>query len=117
VAITFLMFAAFPLMVGLAANHASLTIAFVLAGLRELGEPARKAMIVDAAPEAARAQTVGAYYLARSVLIIPAGIAGGVVWARQAQMPFWLAAAIGAVGVAYFMIAFHRPAAGERQLA
>ncbi|MGH7644375.1 MAG: MFS transporter [Gemmatimonadales bacterium] len=109
VAITFIMFAAFPLMVGVASDHAALTIAFVVAGLRELGEPARKAMIVDAAPEDARAQTVGAYYLARSVLIIPAGIAGGLLWARQPQMPFWLAAAIGAVGVAYFMIVFHRP--------
>jgi MFS family permease len=61
VAITFIMFAAFPLMVGLAADNAGLTVAFVVAGLRELGEPARKAMIVDAAPDDARAQTVGAY--------------------------------------------------------
>jgi len=43
------------------------------------------------------------------VLIIPAGIAGGLLWARQPQMPFWLAAAIGAVGVAYFMIVFRHP--------
>jgi hypothetical protein len=84
-------------------------VAFVVAGLRELGEPARKAMIVDAAPEEARAQTVGAYYLARSVLILPAGVIGGLLWARQVQEPFWLAAAIGAVGVVYFLIAFHEP--------
>lgn len=109
VAITFIMFAAFPLMVGLAGDFASITVAFVVAGLRELGEPARKAMIVDAAPEDARAQTVGAYYLARSVLIIPAGLAGGLLWARQPQAPFWLATVIGAVGMAYFLIAFHRP--------
>jgi MFS family permease len=110
VAITFIMFAAFPLLVGVAADHAALTAAFVVAGLRELGEPARKAMIVDAAPEDARAQTVGAYYLARSVLILPAGIAGGLLWARQTQTPFWVAAAIGAAGVVYFMLVFHRPA-------
>jgi len=106
VAITFVMFAAFPLMVGVATGTASITVAFVVAGLRELGEPARKAMIVDAAPEEARAQTVGAYYLARSLLILPAGIAGGLLWARHAQAPFWAAAAVGAVGVLYFMIAF-----------
>lgn len=94
-------------MVGVASDHASLTIEFVAASLRELGEPTRKAMIVDTAPEDARAQMVGAYYLARSVLIIPAGIAGGLLWARSAQAPFRLAAAIGAVGVAYFLIAFH----------
>jgi MFS family permease len=106
VTITFFMFAAFPFAVGLATSHATLAFAFVLAGLRELGEPARKAMIVDAAPEEARAQTVGAYYLARSVLIIPAGILGGLLWARNVQSPFWLAAAIGMVGVIYFMIVF-----------
>ena len=110
VAITFTMFAAFPLMVAMATGHALLTFAFAIAGLRELGEPARKGMIVDAAPADARAQTVGAYYLARSVLIIPAGIAGGILWAREAQAPFWIAALIGAVGVLYFMIAFRRPA-------
>jgi MFS family permease len=110
VAITFIMFAAFPLMVGSAPDAAALTVAFVVAGLRELGEPARKAMIVDAAPEDARAQTVGAYYLARSVLILPAGVIGGLLWARQPQEPFWLATAIGAVGVVFFLVVFHEPA-------
>ena len=112
VILTFLMFAAFPLAVGLAKNTAGLTLAFVIAGLRELGEPARKAMIVDAAPADARAQTVGAYYLARSVLILPAGIIGGLLWARQVHAPFWVAAVLGAVGVVYFALAF-RPPAGE----
>src|SRR5262245_1800538 len=41
VAITFIMFAAFPFMVGVAADASALTAAFVVAGLRELGEPAR----------------------------------------------------------------------------
>lgn len=109
VAITFIMFAAFPLLVGSAVDMTGITIAFVVAGLRELGEPARKAMIVDAAPEEARAQTVGAYYLARSVLIMPAGLIGGLLWARDPQAPFWLASVIGTMGVIYFMVAFHRP--------
>ena len=111
VIITFLMFAAFPLMVGLARDAAGLTLAFVVAGLRELGEPARKAMIVDASPADARGQTVGAYYLARSVLILPAGVLGGLLWARHVHAPFWLAAAIGAVGVIYFTLAFREPPA------
>ena len=113
VAITFIMFAAFPLMVGVAGDTVGLTVAFVVAGLRELGEPARKAMIVDAAPEDARAQTVGAYYLARSVLILPAGVIGGMLWARDPQSPFWLASVVGAAGIVYFMVFFHRPAAAE----
>ncbi len=110
VAITFVMFAAFPLAVGLARDAAGLTLAFVIAGLRELGEPARKGMIADAAPADSRAQTVGAYYLARSVLILPAGVIGGLLWARQVHAPFWLAAAVGTLGVVYFVLAFRPPA-------
>jgi len=99
---TFLMFAAFPLLVALARGPGGLTVAFVAAGLREFGEPARKSLIVDAAPAAARGATVGAYYLVRSVMILPAGVAGGLLWARDPHAPFWAAAAVGLAGVAYF---------------
>jgi len=107
---TFLMFALFPLMVGMARDAAWLTAAFVVAGLRELGEPARKASIVDASPPEARGQTVGAYYLARSVAILPAGVIGGLLWARDPHAPFWLAGAIGLAGVLYFALAFRERA-------
>jgi MFS family permease len=110
VIITFVMFAAYPLVVWLARDTAMLVAAVVVAGLRELGEPARKSMIVDASPPDARAQTVGAYYLARSVLILPAGVIGGVLWARNPHAPFALAAAIGAIGVVWFVLAFREPA-------
>jgi MFS family permease len=109
VVITFVMFALFPLMVGLARDAAGLTLAFVVAGLRELGEPARKSLIVDASPADARGQTVGAYYLVRSVAILPAGVVGGLLWARDPHAPFWAAAAVGVIGVLWFMAAFHEP--------
>ena len=108
---TFLMFALFPLLVGLAADATALTVAFVAAGLRELGEPARKSLIVDSSPEGARGATVGAYYLARSVMILPAGVVGGLLWARNPHGPFWAAAAVGLVGVLYFVTCFHEPRA------
>src|SRR5205814_5290736 len=44
---TFVAFAAFPIAVVLAHDFATLVAAFVVGGLREVGEPARKAMIVD----------------------------------------------------------------------
>jgi hypothetical protein len=48
---TFVGFALFPVAVALSAGTGALAIAFVIGGLREIGEPARKAMIVDfAAP-------------------------------------------------------------------
>ena len=43
--------------------------AFVIGGLREIGEPSRKALIVDLAEPTMRARTVGLYYLIRSVAI------------------------------------------------
>src|SRR5262249_22790713 len=52
VAATFVCFAAFPLSVVLARDFAGMAVAFIIGGLRELGEPARKAMIVDLADPA-----------------------------------------------------------------
>jgi hypothetical protein len=43
-----------------------LIAAFMCAGLREIGEPARKAMIVDLADAAQRGRMVGVYYFTRS---------------------------------------------------
>ena len=106
VVITFVMFAAFPLAVALARSTAGLTLAFVIAGLRELGEPARKALIVDASPPGARGQTVGAYYFARSVFILPAGVIGGLLWKHAPHAPFWIATGFGAAGVVWFVAMF-----------
>ena len=69
---TFLSFALFPLAVMFAWNFALLVIAFVIGGLREIGEPSRKAMIVDSARDDLRARSVGLYYLIRSLSITPA---------------------------------------------
>ena len=63
---TFICFALFPLAIVAASNFVLLLMAFIVAGLREIGEPARKAMIVDFAQEDVRARSVGLYYLVRS---------------------------------------------------
>lgn len=49
-----------------ASSFAFLVIAFVIGGMREIGEPARKAMIVDFAEDDVRVRSVGLYYLVRS---------------------------------------------------
>ena len=77
---TFLAFSAFPVAVALGHDAASLVVAFVIGGLREVGEPARKAMIVDLVQPVLRARSVGLYYLIRSLAIAPAAFVGGVLW-------------------------------------
>ena len=61
VVLTFLFFAAFPLAVRYAASYPYLVGAFIVGGLKEIGEPARKSLIVDLAPDETRASTVGVY--------------------------------------------------------
>jgi MFS family permease len=99
---TFVAFAAFPVAVVLAHDLPGLVLAFVVGGLREVGEPARKAMIVDLVRPSLRARSIGLYYLIRSVTIAPAAFVGGVLWSVTPGLPFWMAGAIGLVSVGVF---------------
>jgi MFS family permease len=108
---TFVAFAAFPVAVVLAHGMVALVAAFVVGGLREVGEPARKAMIVDLVRPAVRARAVGLYYLIRSVTIAPAAFTGGVLWELSPALPFWIAGAIGLVGVIVFAVTVEEHAA------
>jgi MFS family permease len=99
---TFLSFALFPFAVIFAKSYAALVVAFIIGGLREIGEPSRKAMIVDFAREDVRARSVGLYYLIRSLSITPAGVVGGFLWKLSPQAPFVTAAVIGLIGTIVF---------------
>ncbi len=99
---TFLCFALFPVAVVMAKGFAMLLVAFIIGGLREIGEPSRKAMIVDFARSDLRARSVGLYYLVRSLSITPAAAVGGLLWSINPQVPFLCAGAIGLIGVAVF---------------
>jgi MFS family permease len=101
---TFLSFALFPLAVMLASSFSFLVLAFIVGGLREIGEPSRKAMIVDFAQEGVRARSVGLYYLVRSLSITPAALVGGLLWKIAPQVPFITAAIIGMAGTVVFAI-------------
>jgi MFS family permease len=105
---TFLAFALFPVAVVLATSFAGLMAAFVIGGLREIGEPARKALIVDLARPDLRARSVGLYYLVRSSSIAPAAFAGGVLWRAQPELPFWVAGLFGLLGTAAFTVTLGR---------
>ena len=104
VIVTFFSFALFPLAVIFASNFSFLVIAFVIGGLREIGEPSRKAMIVDSARADLRARSVGLYYLIRSLSITPAAAIGGLLWKISPQVPFVVAGIIGLIGTIVFTL-------------
>jgi MFS family permease len=95
---TFAFFALFPLALAAARGPFWLTAAFVVGGLRETGEPARKALIVDLASAGARGRAVGLYYLIRGLAVFPASLVGGWLWTIDRRLPFYAAFAVGAAG-------------------
>lgn len=99
---TFVSFALFPLLIIAASGFAALVLAFIIGGLREIGEPARKAMIVDFAEDGVRARSVGLYYLVRSLSITPAAAIGGLLWNVAPEVPFVVAALVGIAGTLVF---------------
>jgi MFS family permease len=108
VTLTYVFFALFPLSLVFAHNVWMLGAAFVLMGLREIGEPPRKAMIVDLAREDRRSVDVGSYYLARGLAVFPASLFGGLLWRAGPQYTFAAAAAIAALGATVFFVAVAR---------
>jgi MFS family permease len=112
---TFLCFALYPVAIVMAKNFTNLLGAFVLGGLREIGEPSRKAMIVDLAAHELRARTVGLYYLLRSLSITPASAVGGVLWKIRPRVPFLTAGVIGIIGTVLFAITVDGESDGPRR--
>jgi len=109
---TFFCFALYPIAVILAHNFEGLVLAFIVGGLREIGEPSRKAMIVDFAEQQLRARTVGLYYLVRSLSITPASAIGGLLWRVRPEIPFVAAGLIGVAGTLLFAVTVEEQHAG-----
>ncbi len=109
---TFTAFALFPVAVVAAHSFRMLLLAFLVGGLREVGEPARKALIVDLVRSEARARGVGLYYLIRSLAITPAALLGGALWSVAPALPFAVAGAVGLVGTAVLVITVDERYAG-----
>jgi MFS family permease len=102
VLLTFAFFALFPLALAGATDFLWAAAAFVVAGLWEVGEPARKALIVDLARETARGRAIGVYYLLRNLAVFPASLVGGLLW--QTLGPQWLLYVAFGVGAAGFLV-------------
>jgi MFS family permease len=102
IGLTFVFFALFPLVLALVPD-AALVVAFVVYGLREVGEPARKALITSLMPEAVRARGVGLYWGLRSFAICSAPLAGAAVWyAFGPERLLYAAFLLGCVGTGVY---------------
>jgi MFS family permease len=102
VLITFVFFTLFPVTLLGATNFGLLAVAFMVRGLKEFGEPARKALIIGEAPPALRARTYGAYYLIRDCVVTLGSFLGAWLWSLGPQANFIGAAVCGAAGTLWF---------------
>lgn len=99
---TFVFFTLFPVTLLWATSFGWLAFAFVVRGLKEFGEPARKALIIgEAAPEL-RARTYGAYYLIRDCVVTSGSFLGAWLWSISPRANFFGAAVCGALGTVWF---------------
>jgi MFS family permease len=99
---TFVFFTIFPVTLLWADSFGWLALAFVVRGLKEFGEPARKALIIGEARPELRARTYGAYYLIRDTLVTSGSFLGAWLWHLGPSVNFWAAAACGGLGTVWF---------------
>jgi MFS family permease len=109
IALTFCFFALFPLVFVLyplfpgSTLTAFIAITAVVAGLREIGEPARKGLIVDLADRDRTGEVVGVYYLIRGLSVAIAPLFGGYLWSISPSLMFAAAGFIGALGAIWYI--------------
>jgi hypothetical protein len=111
---TFLLFSLFPICLVVLPRAcarfglpvmAGLVLTYVLNGLREIGEPARKALISTGFPPEIRARAVGLYWGLRSFAFCPAPLFAAYLWRRIGpDYTFLIGGAIGLFGTAWFAI-------------
>jgi len=99
---TFVFFTLFPLTLLWADNFGWLAVAFVMRGLKEFGEPSRKALIIAQASPQLRARTYGAYYLIRDCVVTTGSFLGAWLWSISPAANFLGAAVCGALGTVWF---------------
>lgn len=104
VAMTFVFFTFFPLVLIFSKTFTALIFAFILRGLKEFGEPTRKSLIMDLAPEDKKAATFGTYYLIRDLVVSVAALTSAYWWSLSPETNFFVAFGCGVVGTIYFLL-------------
>ncbi|HPS55298.1 MAG TPA: MFS transporter, partial [Sedimentisphaerales bacterium] len=100
--ITFVFFTLFPLMLLYSHSFWPLVFAFIIRGLKEFGEPTRKALILELAPLEAKAGMFGLYYLIRDIIVSVAAFAAAFLWMISPAMNFITAFTFGILGTLWF---------------
>lgn len=104
VLITFGFFTVFPLVLSLGRSFEWLVPAFIVRGLKEFGEPTRKALIMDLAPANCKAGMFGLYYLIRDVFVSAAAFGGAFLWEMSPRTNFIAAFIFGVIGTAGYAV-------------
>jgi MFS family permease len=107
VVITFIFFTLFPMALLYSRSLKWLILAFVLRGLKEFGEPTRKALIMDLSPDHCKAGMFGLYYLIRDVFVAVAALGGAFLWRISPEANLITAFAFGIIGTLGFAIFGH----------
>lgn len=104
VVITFLFFTLFPVMLYFSTSFGLLAIAFIIRGLKEFGEPTRKALILELSVKNAEARSFGLYYFVRDGIVAFAGFLGGALWMVSPELNLFTAFGFGIVGTLVFAL-------------
>ena len=104
IVITFGFFTVFPVILIFSTAMPMLIIAFIIRGLKEFGEPTRKALIVRLAPEGNKASVFGTYYLLRDTVVSIAALSSALLWNVSPATNFVVAACFGVIGTTVFAV-------------
>ncbi len=104
VVITFGFFTLFPLVLLFSHSMQWLVAAFILRGLKEFGEPTRKALIMDLSPDTCKAGMFGLYYLIRDVVVAGAALGGAFLWQISPETNLITAFVFGIIGTVGFAV-------------
>ncbi len=102
VQMTFVFFTLFPLVLLFCQSLWPLAGAFALRGLKEFGEPTRKALIMDLAPQNRKAGMFGLYYLLRDMVVSLAAFGGAFLWIIGPEVNLLVAFGFGVLGTCWF---------------
>jgi MFS family permease len=107
VLMTFVFFTLFPLALLYSHSLEWLIAAFILRGLKEFGEPTRKALIMDLSPNDCKAGMFGLYYLIRDIFVSFAALGGAFLWQISPQTNLITAFGFGILGTVGFVVFGH----------